>query len=149
MINLCRLALGWPNGKKNLRPNLSSTKVNASRRKSMQVDAVGGQTKRKLNVQNLRRLASPFGQGLRTFPRKAKLVISCPRFSRQRISHFWTNVTINIRETSTTWCQRHRVLSLPSVTMLAPSGTRYTAVTKWDSKLRSLTAWDTLSSQLR
>ena len=62
-INLiCRLALGGQTVK-NLRPNLSSTKVHASRCKSTQV---GGQTKRKLNarVQNLRRLASPFGQDL-------------------------------------------------------------------------------------
>ena len=43
----------------NLRTNLSSAKANASHRKPTQV---GGQTKRKLN---LRRLASPFGQGFR------------------------------------------------------------------------------------
>ena len=52
-INLCRLVstcVGWSNGEKkfvNLRTNLSSTKVNASHRKSTQV---GGQAKRKLNA---------------------------------------------------------------------------------------------------
>ena len=57
--------VGWPNGEK-LRTNLSSIKVNASHRKSAQV---GGQTKRKLverkskTCVDLRRLASPFGQG--------------------------------------------------------------------------------------
>ena len=45
-ISLCRLVLGGQT-LKNLRPNLSSTKVNTSRRKWMQV---GGQTKRKLNA---------------------------------------------------------------------------------------------------
>ena len=45
------------------RPNLSSTKVNGSYRKSIQV---GGQ--------NLGRLASPFGQGLNTDPRYKRTV---------------------------------------------------------------------------
>ena len=54
-INLYGLALGGQTVKKkkrkheyNLRPNLSSTKINASRCKSMQV--AGGQTKHKLNA---------------------------------------------------------------------------------------------------
>ena len=57
-INLCRLALGGQTVK-HLRPNLSSTRVHASRRKWV--------AKRNASwtpVQNLRRLANPFGQGL-------------------------------------------------------------------------------------
>ena len=56
MINLCPLKFGGQTVKKtcvDLRTNLSSTKVSASRHKSRQV---GGQTKRKLNVS--RKLAS-------------------------------------------------------------------------------------------
>ena len=69
-INLCRLALGGQMVK-NLRPNLSSTKVNASPRKSSQVDAsprkwVAKRSASWTQVQNLRRIASPFGQGLRS-----------------------------------------------------------------------------------
>ena len=81
-INLCRIALGGQTVKKlsyvYLRPNLRSTKVNASPRKSSQVDdmqVVASRwyaSRRKLvakrnsswtQVQNLRLLASPFGQG--------------------------------------------------------------------------------------
>ena len=69
--------VGWPNGKKpasTLHMNLSTTKVNASRRKSTQV---GGQTKRKSKTSvALRRLASPFGQGLRMAQEKVRFTDS-------------------------------------------------------------------------
>ena len=58
---------GWPNGKKTcvyLHPNLSSTKVHASPRKSLQVHASGWSNE--TQVKNLRRLASPFCQGFMT-----------------------------------------------------------------------------------
>ena len=56
--------LAWPNAEKLANSNSSSTKVNVSHRKSSQV---GGQTKRKSKTCiDLRRLGSPFGQGLRT-----------------------------------------------------------------------------------
>ena len=63
-INLCRLALGGQTVKScvYLRPNLSSMIVNTSRRKSSQVDASWWPNE--TQVQNLRRLASPFGQDL-------------------------------------------------------------------------------------
>ena len=68
-INLCQLALGGQRVKSLRRMNLSSTKVNASHRKSTKV---GGQTKRKSNtsrtqveVENSSWLAcEPFGQGI-------------------------------------------------------------------------------------
>ena len=64
-INLCRPALGVKTVK-NLRPDLSSTEVNAGPCKSSEV---GSQTKRKLTQVQLNscRLASPFGQGLKLY----------------------------------------------------------------------------------
>ena len=68
-INLCRLVLGGQTVKK-LCPNLSSTKVNTSPRNLLQADAspckrVAKQNASWTQVQNLCRLASPFGQGFR------------------------------------------------------------------------------------
>ena len=59
-INLCRLALGGQTVK-NLRPNLSSTKVNASQRKSSQVLASGWP-----NETQVERKSQTFGQGFRS-----------------------------------------------------------------------------------
>ena len=58
-INLCRLSLGGQTVK-NLRLLASKFELDQSQHKSTQVVA-----SRRKEVQNLRRLASPFGQGLR------------------------------------------------------------------------------------
>ena len=60
---------GWPNGKK-LASTWAKFELDQSQRKSSQVDAsqrkwVAKQKAIWMQVQNLRRLASPFGQGLR------------------------------------------------------------------------------------
>ena len=66
--------VGWPNGKElvYLHPNLSSTKVNASPRKLLQVDAsrhkwVAKRSASWTQVQKLHRLPSSFGQVLQTY----------------------------------------------------------------------------------
>ena len=68
-INLCRLALGGQTVKKNLRLLASKFEVDQSPRKSLEVDAsrrklVAKRNTSRTQVQNLRRLASLFRQGL-------------------------------------------------------------------------------------
>ena len=61
-INLCRLVLGGQTVK-NLRLLASKFELDQSQRKSTQVVASGWPNE--TQVQNVRRLASPFGQGFR------------------------------------------------------------------------------------
>ena len=63
VINLCRLALGGQTVK-NLRLLASKFELDQSQRKSLQVHASGWSNE--TQVQNLRRLASPFCQGFMT-----------------------------------------------------------------------------------
>ena len=71
-MNLLCLGLGWQTEQKtcfDLRANLISIKVSASRLKSTQVHARPGQTESQVDPSfNLRLLGTPFGQGFRSCP---------------------------------------------------------------------------------
>ena len=78
VINLCRLVLSGQTVK-NVRPNLSSTKVNANQRKYRQV------------VENLRRPASPFAAICSTGSSLAFLKRSLRRLTTKSFWEIWDN----------------------------------------------------------
>ena len=94
---------------KNLRPNLSSTKVNASPRKLSQVHTSGWPNEKQVERKSqtcidLRRLASPFGQGL-TMKYSLGVVFDPKKYQLLTVFSQGSTLFLNMPQKSSDWLQ--------------------------------------------